>query len=297
MVHPFFRLVTFALPFIVSPLVHAEVLFEGYSKVMSGGAHVGYTVSRYEYDPKTKHFSGVYFLKTGAAGGDITESVKSESDQELNPISYEYTSLVGKQSKTIDAKFSKGVMTATVDGKKKITTLKKGTFLSNFLIYLILKSKNGLQPGIPPYSYTAIAEEDAEPAKGDALVEKEETYNGQHAYRILNRFKDVKFTSYVSDRGEILATTSPANGISTELMAKPADATGSFPVSATIMKNLFGGIPAGTANAIARAAKEDAPPAGAIPGKQQSVPPGKGIQVKAEPGKTSASEEPKGKAK
>ena len=289
MVRKLFQIATLIALF--SPAARAEVLFEGYSKITSGGVHVGYTVTRYEFDPQKKQFKGTYFLKTGSLGSDITESVKSVADESLNPISYEYTSLMGKKAKTIDAKFSKGKMNATLteDGKTKTIRkdLPKGTFLSNFLIYLMLKSKSGLQIDAR-YEYSAIAEEDAEIYKGDALVEKQETQRGQLAYKILNRFKDVKFISYVSDRGEVLSTSSPANGIGTELMAKPADAVGSFGVSAAILKNLFGEVPLGTQNALSQNAKKEALGENGVGGKERGIPGGKGIQIKPNPPKESS---------
>lgn len=86
----------------------ADVLFEGYSKILSGEEHIGYVISRYEFDSKKKQFVSTYFLKTGKGAGELTESLKAYADSELAPISYEYTSLMGKDTKTIDAKFKNG---------------------------------------------------------------------------------------------------------------------------------------------------------------------------------------------
>lgn len=264
----------------------ADLLFDGYAKVLSGGVHVGYTILRYEFDPKTKHFICTSFLKTGSLGSDITESLRSVADTDFNPISYEYTSIVGKKTKTIDAKFKKGKMTAAVtdDGKNKSISLDipKGTFPSNFLVYLMLKSKTGLRVG-EKYSYSAIAEEDGTIEKGEAFVSKEETHMGFRAFKILNKFKDVKFVSYVTDRGEMLSTTSPSSGIATELAAKPADAVGTFGTSAIILKKLFGEVPQGTDNVVSKTALQDALKPAAEAGKKgEGVPAGKGIEVKAE---------------
>lgn len=277
----------FATFFLLTFALHApaaDVLFEGYSKITSGGVHVGYVVTRYEFDAKSKQFRGIYFLKTGALGSDVTESVKSAADQDLNPISYEYTSIVGKTVKTIDAKFRKGRMTAVVSegGKDKTIQrdLPKGAFLSNFLVYLMLKSKTGLQSD-SKYEYSAVAEEDAEVLKGEALVGKEEKYNNFRAFKILNRFKDMKFISYVTDRGEVLGTSSPSNGIATELMARPGDAVGTFGTNATILKKLFGDVPLGTNNAVSKAAQAEA--FKEEPTKQQGIPPGQGILIKQNP--------------
>jgi hypothetical protein len=84
----------------------ADILFEGYSKILSGGVHVGYIITRYEFDPKSKQFRGIYFLKTGALASAVTESVKSVADQDLNPVSYERPSW-GKPQRRSMQKFAK----------------------------------------------------------------------------------------------------------------------------------------------------------------------------------------------
>lgn len=239
----------------------ADVLFEGYSKVNSGGVPVGYTIVRYEVDAKTKKYTATTFTKTGSLGSDITESLKAVADEDLKPISYSYTSIVGKTTKTIDAKFKKNHMDATVDegGKKKTVRLDlpKGAFLSSFLVYLMMKSKTGLKTD-SKYEYEALAEEDAALIKGEAFVGKMENRNAFEVFKVLNKFKDMKFISYINDHGEVLETSSPSNSISTELVAKPADAVANFGTSPGILKSLFGDVPLGTKNIVSQAAMDRA---------------------------------------
>ncbi len=264
-----------------------DVLFEGYHKLVSGGVHIGYTISRYEYDPKSKKFIAILFTKTGALGSDVTESTYAVADADLNPISYAYTAMVGKDIKTIDAKFSKNHMSAVVKDKGKTQKIEqdvpKGVFLSQFLIYLMLKSKTGLQSDLN-YKYKAIAEEDGKIYDGQALVTQQEKYNGFQAFKILNNYKDLKFIAYVTDRGEVLGVNNPAQSLSSELVAKPSEATGQFGVGATILKNLFGEVPVGTNNIISKALKAEAlKPAELENPKQHGVPQGQGIIIKAQP--------------
>lgn len=263
-------------------IAHAEVLFEGYYKIMSGGNAIGYTISKYEFDAKSKKFSSTYFLKTNAQGAEITESLKAFATAELGPISYSYTSIVGKETKTIDAKFNGLKMTAEVKEGGKTKTIRKdipkNTFLSTFLVYVMLKSKEGLKTD-SNYDYSAIAEEDADVYKGVASVGKEEAFLGLKAFKVQNKFKDVPFMSYVNERGEVLGTTSVAQGVSTELVADPATATKGFPLSAGILKSLFGDVPVGKSNMVSKSSTMQP----ANPGKQEGIPQGQGIQIKAEP--------------
>ncbi|MEK6774199.1 MAG: hypothetical protein AABY64_09675 [Bdellovibrionota bacterium] len=265
----------------------SDLLFEGYHKLMSGGVHIGYTISRYEYDPKSKKFTATIFTKTGALGSDVTESTHAVADADLNPVSYEYTAMVGKDIKTIDAKFKKNHMSAVVKEKGKIQKIEqdipKGVFLSQFLIYLMLKSKNGLQADLN-YKYKAIAEEDGKFYDGQALVTKQEKYNGYPAFKILNNYKDLKFVAYVTDRGEVLGVTNPAQNLAIELKPKPNDATGQFGVGASILRNLFGDVPLGTHNVLSRAMKAEAlKPEEPENPKRYGVPPGQGIIIKPQP--------------
>jgi len=269
----------------------AEVLFEGYSKVMSGGVHIGYAINRYEFDPKKKQFISTSFLKTGELGGSITESLSAFATEDLKPISYQYTTLVGTTTKTIDAKFEKGKIVATVrDGAKveKIAKdLPKGTFLSTFLSYVMLKSKEGLKVDTK-YDYQAIAEEDAAAYKGLAFIKNEEEFNGMKSLKVLNEFKTSKFVSSISDHGEVFSTKSPAQSISTELVAQPATATANFQIPTSLLKKLYGDVPTGQINEVskraqaAKAAEVGSAQPTPIPGKQIGIPGGQGLQLKSQ---------------
>lgn len=261
----------------------AEILFEGYAKILSGEEAIGYVINRYEFDEKKKEFVSVYFVKTGKGASEVTESLRARANADLAPISYEYTALAGKETKTIDAKFKAGNMSAVVREGGKTQRIEKkipkGTFLSTFLVYLMLKSNEGLKAETN-YEYQAIAEEDAAIHKGQALTGKEELYNGFKVYKILNTYKSSKFLSYVNARGEVLGTHSLGQGITTELVARPSDATTGQSYSAALLKTLFGNIPEGQKNVVAQSAKTAAP--APLP-KQYMVPPGQGIIIKAQP--------------
>jgi hypothetical protein len=243
----------------VTTQAHAEILFEGYSKVMSGGVHVGYSVVRYDYDNKKKQFSMVSFLKTNELGGNLTESVKALATDDLAPISYQYTTLIGNQTKTIDAKFAKGKMIAEVhDGgktQKIIKDLPKGTFISSFLAYVMLRSPTGIKQD-SKYEYQAIAEEDAAVYKGTAVVKGEDTYEGLKAMKVMNDFKGTKFVSLINSHGEVFSTKSPAEGISSDLVAQPSLATDKMNVPSGILKTLFGDVPTGQKNELSTAKKK-----------------------------------------
>lgn len=294
--------------FLVSSMIFqnakADLLFEGYSKILSQGVHVGYVITRYEFDNKTKQFISTYYLRTNEMAGNITESLKAFANEDLGPISYQYTTADGSgKNKTIDATFKKDQINATLvaNGKTEriIKPLPKGAFLSTFLVYLILRNKEGLKPD-QKYDYQAIAEEDGQLYKGMAYVKSMEPVGaGINAYRVLNEFKDNKFVSFSNERGEVFGTQSPGLGISTELAAKPEAATAGLPVNTAILKTLFGNVPEGIYNALAKKQiEEDKKKVTAPEGKGGHVPGGAGIQIKSqEPAQDTVKPEPTQKSK
>lgn len=236
---------------------NAEVLFEGYSKILMSGQHVGFVVQRYEFDAKKKEFKSAYYLRTTKEAGDITESLTARANAKLSPISFEFTNLTGTTGKMIDGKFKGEQMTLTIKEQGKSKTVKKkipkDAFLSNFLAYLMLQGKQGIKSGVK-YSYRAIAEEEGEVFAGEAAIVSEEVIKGQPSFKVLNNFKNAQFVSYVTHKGEILSTNMPTQQISTELVATQKEAIGApgITFNSTVIALLFGDVPKGTMNAVAK---------------------------------------------
>lgn len=246
------RTILVGLVALLSLPLHAEVLFEGYALIRSGSVHIGYIVQRFEFDATKKQFTSIYYLKTSSLGANTTESLKAYANDKFQPISYQYTGQVGAVSKTIDAKFTGEKATYIVgDGKNSRTltrTVKKGVFLSTFLGYLMLQS--GYKAN-KKFVFDAIAEEDGETYNGEAIIHGEEEYKKEKVFRIENKFKGVSFVSMATAKGEILATTSAAQNLGTELVATPSEATKGFAVPNDTLKLLFGNIPTGKQNVLA----------------------------------------------
>ena len=227
----------------------SNLLFEGYYKILAGKQHAGYIIQRYEFDPKKKVFTSTSFTKTIPAMGNINEGIKVTATQSLTPLKIQYTMMDKTKQKLIEGKVVKGIYKATVsDGKKVINRIhkkiKKSTFFSSFLPYLMLQS--GIKTDTK-YKYRAIAEETGMPADGQAYVGKEMVpYKGHRVFHVLNTFMGSRFISYMAATGEVYHTRSPANQISTELMPEGKLAIGNVGVPTDTIKILFGNIPPGT---------------------------------------------------
>lgn len=218
-----------------------------------------------------------------------TESLQAFSKEDMTPLSYKYSLLNNADIKTIDAKIAKGKLTATVIEKNKKTIVKldmpKGSFLSYFLIYVMLKSPKGIAEDTK-YDYKALIEEDIKLEKGFAVVKSIEKYSGLDTFKVLNEFAGKKFINYITKTGQIIASRLPVEGLSVELVSQPSLATQSFPVPSSILKEIFGEVPEGSANMITQLSQQatavSAPPQinSNVPGKQQGVPPGMGLQMK-----------------
>ncbi|MDX9730712.1 MAG: hypothetical protein RBT63_02985 [Bdellovibrionales bacterium] len=255
-------------------LAHGAILFEGWSKVMISGKHVGYVVQRYEFDEKKKEFRATHFLKTNADAGALTESLDAKADSSFKPRSYQYTGIIDKQPTTVDATFKGDRMTALITtGKEKKTVsnaVPKGAFLSAFLGYVMLQGKEGLKKGVK-YEYQGILEESATIVKGEAFIAEEEVISGIPAFRILNSVSGSRFISLATHKAEILGTSSPSLGLQTILVATQEEAVAGHGLNATILNRLFGSIPSGKENEIARRAS--LPPSKQTPATQPTLNP------------------------
>ncbi len=239
----------------------SEIMFEGYYRVELQGKHIGYTIHRFEFDPKTRTFMSKSFLRATFGEQLIQEGVTAKCSDKFKPISVQYTSQVGDTPKGVDASFKGEVMTATFsDGKKTRTEtsrIPKGTFLSSFLPYLMLQ-KN-LATG-DSFKYSAVAEEDGASYDGRVVMQTKESKPGYDTYTLLNRFKAEEFISkmaIVRDpktkknvKGEVFSTLSPAKGIATQLVANPNQATEGHTVPNKIIMKVFGNIPTGKINLV-----------------------------------------------
>ncbi len=302
--------------------LNAMVIFDGYYRIVSAGKHVGFSIVRYEYDPQKKQFTATTFLKTNELGGNITESVKAIcAEEKFRPISYSYTSLEGTKSKVIDATFSlddfgKGkndsktktasnpnpkskeqrsasekflVMKANIkENGKSVTKTDKfpsSIFLSVFLGHRIFGNEKGVKVG-DSLKFEAIAEEDAQAQEGYYSVEQGEAlpWDPQSkSFKISFDFKKALFISQVSERNEVISTRSPALALSTELVAQPSMATEGMQIPSGVVRELFGEVPTGQNNDVAKnyqiqKAKENAPPV--EPSKQNGLPPGSNLMMK-----------------
>jgi hypothetical protein len=248
----------------VNSAAKSNFLYEGWSKVLMQGQHVGYIVQRYEFDSKKKQYKSTSFLKTEADGHKFTESLISIADAALKPVSYQYTSIVGPKTITIDASFTSSgasgkpqTMTAVVNENGKKTTVRntlpKGAFLSSFLGYVMLMGEQGIKKGVK-YAYEAVAEEDAGIYKGEAFIASEESVEGIATFKVLNTFKGARFVSLITHKAEVLGTESPAQGISTALVGNMSEAIGSHSLNTATLNSLFGSVPKGESLSLIRMA-------------------------------------------
>ena len=268
-----------------------DILFEGYFKLTSQDKHIGYNLVRYEYDSIKKTFHSTYLTKISNAGNEVMESLTASAmaDTYMTPIEYKYVGLVGSQSMTLEATFTKGKkekdknklkLVKVENNKKPMVTnseIAHDVFLSTFLTYRMLRSELGIQTN-SKLNYFAIAEEDGKVVNGKAEVLNEEKYKGFTSFKIKNTFKDVLFESYVTDKGEALATLVPDSKIISELVPKAADAIGTIGLPESVAKKLFGNVPLGAKNVVTQYfnSKESNPQKG---GKTEGFPSGEGVMI------------------
>lgn len=241
----------------------AEPAFEGYYKFILGGQHSGYILQRFDIDNKKNQMTSTYYVYVKTPTGSTTESLVAKSDLSFEPQSYQYSALVDGKIKTVDATFKNKKMTAKMvdSGKTQNVTLvvPPNGFMSTFLPYVMLR--NGLMVG-KNYEFHALAEEAPACFKGDpqcqsqqsgfikgtAAIKAEQKYKGLDSYRVDIQFKGVQFTGILGQAAETLASLSPLQNASTELVRTKDEAVASFPFNLKHIKTLFGDIPSGAKN-------------------------------------------------
>lgn len=234
----------------------ANTIFEGYYKVLLSDVHSGYAVQRYSFDPNKKQFDSTYYVyvRTSPDGKKYTsESLSAKSNDKFQPLSYQYTAIIDGKPVLIDAKALKGKLVgAKSQGQQKVglsTAIPEGTFLSTMLLHLVLQ--NGLKVG-KAFSYKAIAEEDGKVFPGSLKVASERKYKGVNTFKLEYDFKSIKSEALISEEGNVLHSLAPAQNVATELVADPAEAKGNFPFPEKTLKTLFGNIPSGKENTLAK---------------------------------------------
>lgn len=226
--------------------------FEAYQKVILGGAHAGFAIQRYTFDPKHKTVTSVSYTYVKAGSHKTIESLVAKATMsDFAPISYQYTAIVDGKPVIIDAKFANRKMTAVkIDGKKRTKIVAKvpaDGFLSTFLNYVLLMPKNGLAVG-KGYKFYALAEEKGKFLEGTANIVGKTKFQGVPAFKIKFHY-ETDFTSLLSDKGEAISTDSPAQDARTVIATKDAAIKG-VQFNAGQIRKLFGNIPAGVTNQV-----------------------------------------------
>jgi hypothetical protein len=307
-------LVFFILGFFFCFQSFSQVLFEGYYRILINKEPVGYSIQRYESLKEGKIFKATVFLKTNSQGGNITESIVTESDSHMNPLKLSYIAILGQETKIIEASVHNGFLLvdkggsplgqpagkssgqgrsnsrsssrsssssggpsggssskksghiashSTGNSQEKIK-IEPGVFFSGILIYSILKAPQGLSPETQ-YQYKALVEESLQVEEGQAHVQGYDQFRGRiKSLKVLNSFQDTKFYSWVTEKGEVLETTAPLQGLVTELMPSAQEATKDQVVPEKVLKALFGEIPKGHSNIAYRSHQKGEWPTGPL---------------------------------
>ncbi|MEZ4870850.1 MAG: hypothetical protein R2827_01130 [Bdellovibrionales bacterium] len=271
----------------ISVFAAEEIMFEGYYRVTASGKPIGYTIQRYTFDSTKKQFTSKYYVHAKSPVGMVTESLTAVSNDQFQPLSYQYTSQVGTQLKSIDAKFEQTktgqVMSYTVaNGQQRQTlqqTLSKDVFLSTFQTYLMLQK--GFNPGTK-FDFEAISEEDGQVQKGQALIKQEPGFEDKGILRILSRFKNIESVANANIKGEVIIVESPVQKIKQVLTPVAADATKGFNFNTKTIRYVFGNIPTGQVNQMAMNKSQPEPAnnsASAQPSEQESAAPMNNIKI------------------
>jgi hypothetical protein len=254
------RNVFLAVIFLISQMASAAVVFEGYYKVSQFNNHIGFIVIKHELEPKTKNYIINTYLRLAKKNFDMTETLKTVSDENLKPIQFSYAAMDKKKTKTLDgnlkldSKTKKEVFSvlAIEDGKKINMTepMTKGVFFSSALYPMLLRSEKGLKTNMD-VDFSAIAEETMQIHTGTMKIEKKRV--AKDSFQLMKAKTSFAGSSYevmLTDKGEVISTSDASTGIKTELMRNKEEALQDIKVNNKTLEQIFGSIPEGKINSL-----------------------------------------------
>jgi hypothetical protein len=195
------------------------------------------------------------------------ESVKAKANDKFQPLSYQFTSQENDKTSGIDATFKGEVMTLKKFNSEKKNEVRnetykipKDSFLSTFLMFVLLKKDF---PVNQPFKYSGIAEELGVSSWGKTLVESKEPKGKIVKMKVLNSFEGQDSICNVAAlpdpsakdkymKAEIVDVEVPSSGLTSKLVADASSATEGQTVPAKTLISLFGSVPGGKVNTVAK---------------------------------------------
>lgn len=238
----------------------ASIVFEGFYKINQFKNHIGFVIIKHEVDPKTKNYTIKTYLRLAKKNFDLTETLKTVSDEKMKPVEYSYSALDKNKSKTIeaqkkiDAKTKKEILSilAIEDGKKLKfdVELNKDVFFSSALFPVMLATDSGIKTNFE-FKFPAIAEETAQVFEGTTkIAAKRITKDAFQLLKAENSFAGSDYEVLLTDKGEIFSTNDNKTGITTELVRNKEEAIQDIKISNKTLEQIFGSMPEGKTNSL-----------------------------------------------
>ncbi len=254
------------LSFGLGPMTWAETLFEGYYRIEESGKHIGYTIQRYSFDPKTKNRTISTYLRRKIDEDQVHTFIKSVSTERTTPkgklifvpFLSEYSSNETGDNFRMSANFknqNKPKVEFFFDNARKPSDIKIETggpnsFLSNFLYYLVAAQNSDgdvqdlpLKRAIP---YQAFSEDDGNYSDGFLYRIADKIVSGLTVLQIADRFAGETLESFVLPSGDMVGVRN--NKTIVYLVRDRAEAVGLLDFPQNEVTQFFGELPEGQKN-------------------------------------------------
>jgi hypothetical protein len=245
--------VIYLILLLIASAARAEVTLDAYYAIQVNGKHVGFSVQRDEYDPKTKTHKIKYFIKTNEQDNDMEQFVSTEQTDGYQPKSFRFLSRVRKAESAIRGNVRGKDLKLTFKepkGQKTVSIPLSGDmFFSSALGPVLIASK--LSKG-KALSFHAINEEDGFLGDGVVYVIDETEVSKHKVYRLITHFQNVETEVWLLDTGVALASQSTHIQLRAEMVANRLDATEGLDFNLKTLAKYFGSVPEGKINPFAR---------------------------------------------
>jgi len=240
-----------------STFARGEVVFEGYYKIEGGGSHIGFSVLREEFDPKTNIWTIRNYVHTADRSHKLHEvTTVSQHDQFFRPLKSEYLEAEGEDdfvvtNVTIRVKGKSFTAKGQIGSPKKNEL--KGKLDENEVFrnvisraLLINHPANGRV-----FSYRVLNHDWPLHRSGVARVLDEKVSQGQKVYQILENSDSYMQEIWITGNGQILLTRHPGSNFVAKLVSME-EAIKDQKFSRNSLTKIFFEVPEGKKNVIVK---------------------------------------------
>jgi hypothetical protein len=240
---------------------YADILFEGYYKIISSDRHVGYIIHRDAYNARTKLRTLTYLVWTkyneSVSQEAVQVVVRRSAKKRFIPVSFRHWEGLLELTSLTEGTFGEKLHVIRKDLRKNVT-VNKGSLLvppdgvfSSLALPMIAELRPAEFVAGHRIVLTAFSEESERYSDMAVNILKTVPVNGERVITAEIQYLNEATRFLLLTDGQTLGTRSNLTPLETYLVADRKEAIGNFPLPAKTVRLLFGYEPSGLTNPVA----------------------------------------------